>query len=122
MLGYVIYKNYSKLRKRTKKRFAIKIKRIKSRKRRGALVSSFYGMAKHSDTRNLLRLLLNKNEMKRFSDLNICFRDKNGKKKFDAETVSLSDLDTGKTRQLYYLDIPMTIKKLTINFSLQVKS
>lgn len=93
MLGYIIYKHHSRIRKRVKSSFAIKIKRVKSKKRRIALIGSFYGMAKHSDTRHLLRLLLNKNDMKRFSELNICFRDKNGKKKFEAQTVSLSDLE-----------------------------
>lgn len=93
MLGYVIYKNHSRIRKRVKKNFARKIKRVKSRKRREKLIGSFYGLAKHSDTRNLLRLLLNKNEMKKFSELNICCKDKNGKKTFDAENVSLSNLE-----------------------------
>lgn len=107
MLGYVIYKNHSRIRKRVKKNFAKKIKRVKSRKRREELIGSFYGISKHSNTRHLLRLLLNKNEMKKFSELNISYKDKNGKKKFDCDTVSLSSLEGEEIVVLdYENDIP----------------
>ena len=92
MLGYVIYKNHSRLRKRTKQKFARKLKRIKSRKRRKELIGSFYGMAKHCNAKHLLKLLLNKNEMKRFSDMGIKYRSEDGKKQFDGDTVKLSCL------------------------------
>lgn len=92
MLGYVIYKHHSRLRKRTKQKFARKLKRVNSRKRRRELIGSFYGMAKHCNAKHLMKLLLNKNEMKRFSDLGIKYRSEDGKKQFDGDTVKLSCL------------------------------
>lgn len=92
MLGYIIYKNHSRLRKRTKQKFARKLKHIKSRKRRRELIGSFYGMAKHCNAKHLMKLLLNKTEMKKFSDLGIKYRSEDGKKQFDGETVKLSCL------------------------------
>lgn len=92
MLGYIIYKNHSRLRKRTKQKFARKLKHIKSRKRRMELIGSFYGMAKHCNAKHLMKLLLNKKEMKKFSEMGIKYRSEDGKKQFDGETVKLSYL------------------------------
>lgn len=92
MLGYIIYNNHSILRKRTKQKFARKLKQIKSRRRRKELIGSFYGMAKHCNSKNLMKLLLNKAEMKKLSDLGIKYRSEDGKKQFDGETVKLSCL------------------------------
>lgn len=56
-LGYVFYHTHTLLRKRTKKRFAIMLKRRKNQKS----INSYYGWAKHCNSRNLLKKLLDKN-------------------------------------------------------------
>lgn len=43
------------IRKRIKKKFAKKIKTIKSKKRKRILISSFYGLAKHAHSGNLFK-------------------------------------------------------------------
>lgn len=48
-LGYVIYPDHVRLRKRIKQKFARKMHEVKSRKRRRVLIASFYGMAKHAN-------------------------------------------------------------------------
>lgn len=55
-LGYITYNNgHTKIRKHIKKRFSERWKRVKSNKRRISLLGSFYGIAKHADTRNLFK-------------------------------------------------------------------
>ena len=60
-MGYVIYQDHVRLRKRIKKKFARKVKKVKSRKRYRELVASFYGMSKHADCVNLNNRLIGEN-------------------------------------------------------------
>ena len=72
-LGYVTYADdsegertvYSRIRKRTKQKFARRINRVKSRKRRKILIGSFFGMAAHADCRHLLKKLITPNEFRK---------------------------------------------------------
>lgn len=52
-LGYVINKDFTRIRKRNKKRAARRLKRIKSKRRRKEVISSFYSLCKHADAKHL---------------------------------------------------------------------
>lgn len=109
-LGYVTFTDdsgrerviYSRIRKRTKQKFARKIKKVKSRKRRQSLIGSFFGMAAHADCRHLLKTLISKSEykklkhkrkMKDFGDVNIVPARLDGKKNFRGGKVYPRELD-----------------------------
>lgn len=109
-LGYITFTDdtkkkrvvYSRIRKRTKQKFARRINRVKSRKRRQSLIGSFFGMAAHADCRHLLKTLITKKEynklkhtrkMKEFGNFNIQPTTFNGKKSFKGTRVSGSELD-----------------------------
>lgn len=91
-VGYVIYPDHVRLRKRIKKKFAAKIKKIKSRKRRHELIASFYGMTKHADCANLNNKLIGVETMKSFKDLKVTYQPANGQKFFPGDTISIRDL------------------------------
>ncbi len=90
-LGYVIYPDHVRLRKRIKQKFARKMHEVKSRKRRRVLIASFYGMAKHANCNRLFNKLTGK-EMKSFKDLNVAYKPQDGKKRFAGEVVSIREL------------------------------
>lgn len=90
-LGYVIYPDHVRLRKRIKKKFARKMHEVKSRKRRRVLIASFYGMAKHANCIMLFNKLTGK-EMKSFKDLNVAYKPEDGKKRFAGAVVSIREL------------------------------
>lgn len=90
-LGYVIYPDHVRLRKRIKQKFARKMHEVKSRKRRCVLIASFYGMAKHANCNRLFNKLTGK-EMKSFKDLNVAYKPQDGKKRFAGEAVSIREL------------------------------
>ena len=90
-LGYVIYPDHVRLRKRIKQKFARKMHEVKSRKRRRVLIASFYGMAKHANCITLFHKLTGK-EMKSFKDLNVAYKPEDGKKRFAGEVVSIREL------------------------------
>ena len=90
-LGYVIYPDHVRLRKRIKQKFARKMHEIKSRKRRRELIASFYGMAKHADCNKLFNKLTGK-EMRSFKDLNVAYKPEDGKKRFPGTVVSIREL------------------------------
>ena len=90
-LGYVIYPDYVKLRKRIKQKFARKMHEVKSKRRQQELKASFYGMAKHACCRNLFNKLTGK-EMKSFKDLNVAYKPEDGKKRFAGAVVSIREL------------------------------
>ena len=91
-LGYVTFNgSYSLLRKRVKKKYARKLRKVKSRKRRRELIASFYGMAKHACCRNLFYKLTGK-KMKSFKDLNVAYKPEDGKKRFPGVVVSIREL------------------------------
>ncbi len=90
-LGYVIYPDHVLLRKRIKQKFARKMHKVKSRKRRRVLIASFYGMAKHANCIMLFNKLTGK-EMKSFKDLNVAYKPEDGKKRFAGAVVSIREL------------------------------
>ncbi len=90
-LGYVIYPDHVRLRKRIKKKFARKMHKVKSRKRRRVLIASFYGMAKHANCITLFNKLTGK-EMRSFKDLNVAYKPEDGKKRFAGAVVSIREL------------------------------
>ena len=90
-LGYVIYPDHVRLRKRIKQKFARKMHEVKSRKRRRELVASFYGMAKHADCNMLFNKLTGK-KMRSFKDLNVSYKPEDGKKRFPGSVVSIREL------------------------------
>ena len=90
-LGYVIYPDHVRLRKRIKQKFARKMHEVKSRKRRRVLIASFYGMAKHANCIMLFNKLTGK-ERKSFKDLNVAYKPEDGKKRFAGEVVSIREL------------------------------
>lgn len=89
-LGYVIFPTHTLLRKRVKQNFARKLVKVKSRKRRVEIIGSLYGMTKHANCKHLLKKLLTKEEMIKFSDLNLTYTPKDGKKRFNGERVRIS--------------------------------
>lgn len=91
-VGYKIYPDHVLLRKRIKKKFAAKIKKIKSRKRRHELIASFWGMTKHADCANLNNKLIGVETMKSFKDLKVTYQPANGQKFFPGDTISIRDL------------------------------
>lgn len=93
---------YSRIRKRTKQKFARKIKEVKSRKRRQSLIGSFFGMAAHADCRHLLKTLIttteykklkHKRKMKDLGELKIKPVSFDGKKNFKGPKISPRELD-----------------------------
>lgn len=100
--GECEYGTYSRIRKRTKKKFARRIGRVKSRKRRQSLIGSFFGMAAHADCRHLLKKLVtpleykklkHKRRMKDFGQMEIGPIMLDGKKNFKGNKVSPRDLN-----------------------------
>lgn len=92
MVGYKIYPDHVMLRKRIKKKFARKIKQVKSRKRRRELIASFWGMSKHADCIHLNQKLIGDSYMKSFKDLGVTYKPANGQKYFPGDTTSIRDL------------------------------
>lgn len=109
-LGYKTYADdsntkrvvYSKIRKRTKQKFARRIKDVKSRKRRQSLIGSFFGMAAHADCRHLLKKLITPSEykklrhyrrMKDFGEFEVKPTTLDGKKNFKGRKVNMTELD-----------------------------
>lgn len=109
-LGYVTFTDdsgservvYSRIRKRTKQKFARKIKKVKSRKRRKSLIGSFFGMAAHADCRHLLKTLItpteynrlkHKRKMKDIGDYKFTTPTLDGKKNFPGNKISPRDLN-----------------------------
>ena len=92
MVGYKIYPDHVRLRKRIKKKFARKIKQVKSRKRRHELIASFWGMTKHADCIHLNQKLIGDSYMKSFKDLGVTYKPANGQKYFPGDTTSIRDL------------------------------
>lgn len=109
-LGYVTFADdtgpervvYSFIRKRTKVKFARRIHHVKSRKRRQALIGSFFGMAAHGDCRHLLKTLItpteyrklkHKRKMKEFGNFKVSAVTLDGKKNFKGRKVSARELN-----------------------------
>lgn len=87
-LGYVNYGTHALLRKRIKQKFARRMAKVKSRKRRVQLMGSFKGMAVHADCNHLYKSITNQ-DMKKFSELGISFTPADGKKRFPGKVMRL---------------------------------
>lgn len=92
---------YSLVRKRTKQKFARRLAKVKSRRRRRALIGSFFGMAAHGDCRHLLKCLISHSEyrrlnhtrgMKKFSEMGVSYTPADGKKRFPGKTTRLGNI------------------------------
>lgn len=100
-LGYVIYPDYTLMRKRVKKNFARRLKKVKSRKRRVEIVGSLWGMAKHANCWHLLEKLLFRKEfvklkrkyMKDFGNAKSEQKTIDGKKSFRGSKISGRELE-----------------------------
>ena len=90
-LGFIHYGTHSLLRKRVKKRFARHMAKVKSRKRRVALMGSFKGMAAHGDC-NHLYYTITGYQMKKFSEMGVTYTPADGKKRFPGKTVRLGNI------------------------------
>lgn len=100
--GTISHDTYSRVRKRTKKKFCRRLHNVKSRKRRQVLIGSFFGMAAHADCRNLLKKTLttkefkklkHKRKMKDFGDFKVTPPTLDGKKNFKGQKISSQELD-----------------------------
>ncbi len=87
-LGYISFGTHSLVRKRTKKKFARHMAKVKSRKRRVALIGSFKGMAIHGDCNHLYETLTGK-KMKKFSEMGVTYTPADGKKRFPGKMMRL---------------------------------
>lgn len=106
-LGYVLHEDGKvKVRKHIKQRFARRWKRTVSRTRRRELVGSFFGMAKHANSRNLFKTITGY-DMRDFAELGIKYVAEDGKKHFDCPTVQLNDL---QNRTIVVKDYEMSVK------------
>lgn len=107
-LGYVIHPDYVGLRKRIKQKFARKMHKVKSRRRRRELIVSFYGMTKHADCNKLFNKLTGK-KMKSFKELNVVYRPEDGEVYFPGPRVSVRDL----------VNVPITVYDCTFTAKTQ---
>lgn len=90
-LGFVFYGTHARLRKRTKKKAARHLSKVKSRKRRQELIGSFKGMACHADCKHLYYKLTNK-YMKKFGEMGIAYKPEDGKKRFPGKVVPIRSI------------------------------
>lgn len=98
-LGFVTFQDrHSRIRKHIKKRFAKRWSRVESKKRKQQLISSFYGMSKHGDCKNLFYKITGI-RMSKFADLGIHYERMDGKKQYNCESKKISDL----------VNIPITV-------------
>lgn len=102
-LGYVIRPGYVRLRKRTKLRAAARLRKIKSRRRRGEVLASLYGQCKHGDCNHLFHKLTHRT-MKSFSELGLTWRPKDGKRRLPGRMVSVRDLANVEITVIDYED------------------
>ena len=93
-LGYVIYPEHTRLRKRNKQNAARKLHKVKSQKRRVEIIGSLYGQCKHANCRNLFRTLtgMSMEEYKRLKDYKFKPEYPDGKKRFVAREINLCDI------------------------------
>lgn len=91
-LGYAFDRDKVFLRKRIKQTFARKVARIKSKRRRHAVLASYWGWCKWGDCRNLWNKIT-KNDMS-FSEHGITGRNvtKDGKEFYDIMQVKADDI------------------------------
>lgn len=99
-LGYKIYPEFTRIRKRNKKKAAKRLHRIKSKRRRREIIASFYSLCKHADAKHLfykitgIRMADYQN-LKSLAELGISTTPgvrRNGQKNFACREVSLNAL------------------------------
>lgn len=99
-LGYKIYPDYTRVRKRNKKKAARRLHRIKSKRRRAEIIASFYSLCKHADAKHLfykitgIRMADYQN-LKSLAELGISSTPgvrRNGQKNFPCRRLSLEEL------------------------------
>lgn len=90
-LGFTFYGTHAKIRKRTKKKAARHLTKVKSRKRRQELIGSFKGMACHADCKHLYYKLTHK-YMKKFGEMGITYQPADGKKRFPGKVVRINSI------------------------------
>lgn len=90
-LGYVHYPRHSLLRKRTKQKAARHLAKVKSKKRRQAIIGAFKGMACHADCKNLYNKLTGE-KMRKFNEMGIKYIPLDGKKRFPGNMTRLASL------------------------------
>lgn len=99
-LGYKIFMDYTRIRKRNKKKAAKRLHRIKSKRRRREIIASFYSLCKHADAKHLfykitgIRMADYQN-LKSLAELGISTTPavrRNGQKNFACREVSLNAL------------------------------
>ncbi len=93
-LGYVIYPDHTRLRKRNKQNAARRLHKLKSKRRRQEIIASLYGQCKHADCRHLFYKLtgIKMAEFKRLKDTGIKAKYADGKKRFEGPEVNMADL------------------------------
>ncbi|MCM1167329.1 MAG: reverse transcriptase domain-containing protein [Ruminococcus sp.] len=106
-LGYVIRPDVTRLRKRVKRHLCGQLKRVKSRKRREKIIAALFGMAKHADTRKLLKTYLTKSEMIKFADLGVTYTPADGKKRFHGKLIRIASI---VNNEIEVLDFESDIK------------
>lgn len=105
-LGYVINsKGKMSIRKSTKQRFAKRWRRVRSRRRKQELISSFYGICIHANARHLFKKITGIS-MTQFSELGFIYQ-RDGKKDFSQLTISLRQLTN---TQVTVIDFETDIK------------
>lgn len=91
-LGFQVFGNGRiKVRKHIKQRFARRWGRTKSKKRRVELAGSFYGIAKHAQSKHLFKKITGIS-MRSFSDFGLSYVAADGKKRFDCNSYPLGEL------------------------------
>jgi hypothetical protein len=97
-LGYNIYKDFTRVRKRNKQRAARRLKKIKSKTRRSEIIASLYSLCKHADAKHLFKTLTgiamtDYQKLKSLADIGIQGSRRNpDRKQFRCKQVALSAL------------------------------
>lgn len=99
-IGYKIYKDYTLIRKRNKKKAARRLHSIKSKRRRAEILASFYSLCKHADAKHLFYKITglkmaDYSNLKSLADLGIATSPgvrRNGQKNFTCREVTLNAL------------------------------
>jgi len=103
-LGYKIYPDYTRIRKRNKKKAARRLHRLKSKRRRAEIIASFYSLCKHADAKHLFYKITgikmtDYTNLKSLAELGIATSPgirRNGQKNFACPELKLNAL-TGTT-------------------------
>jgi hypothetical protein len=105
-LGFVFYGTHARIRKRTKKKAARHLTKVKSRRRRKELIGSFKGMACHADCKHLY-YKLTKKQMKKFGEMGITYKPEDGKKRFPGKVVPIRAI-TNTPIEIYDYEADLT--------------